>query len=264
MTVQQSKPARGEDAAEDFPVFAPGAEPDGSALDTPPEAQFDRVVGLARVLFDMPIDALMLLDRRGRWYKASSGTDAEQAAHEVSFCECAMECGTAFIVLDAEADKRFAETPKMVAEAKIRFCAGAPLCGAGGQNMGAMCIVSSEPRDSFSAVDQSKLDSLAEIVCLGIELNRHVRQARTAASEQIRALREANARIKNSVNYATLLAEVESADIPTEKLTIVGLAAWRQYTEAGGVLSSSMRSLRDRVTTSEYRQMVELMPGFAV
>jgi hypothetical protein len=261
MTVRQSTPFQAE-AAEDAPMAGAGADPNGFALDTPPEAQFDRVVGLARVLFDIPIDALMLLDRKGRWYKASSGEDDAQAAHEISFCECVIECGTACIVLDAETDKRFAETPKMVAEARIRFCAGAPLRGAGGQNMGAMCIVSSEPRSHFSAADQFKLNSLAEIVCLGIELNRHVRQARTAASEQIRALREANARIKNSVSYATLLAEVESADIPTEKLTIVGLAAWRQYTEAGGVLSSSMRSLRDRVTAIEYRKMVEMMPGF--
>jgi hypothetical protein len=242
----------------------PAAAGSDGTLDTPPEVQFDRVVTLAGVLFDMPIAALVLVDRHGKWFKASSGGDAEQTERQIGFCRRAMENHDGVIVLDAQLDKRFADMRRLLGASDIRFCAGAPLQDAQGQNLGGMCIVSPEPRSDFSSADHKKLKSLTEIVCLGIELNRHVRRARTAAAEQIRALREANSRIKNSLNYATLLAEVQSADMPTNKLTIVGMAAWRQYTEASGVLNSSMKSLRARMTAAEYKEMVAMMPGFAM
>jgi GAF domain-containing protein len=231
-------------------------------LDTPPEVQFDRVVTLACLLFDAPIAALVLVDRHGKWFKASSGKDLEQSGHEISFCRRAMQHDAAIVVLDTLLDPRLADMQPALSDSKIRFLAGANLRDAQNQNLGAMGIISPEPRSEFTNADQRKLESLAEIVCLGIELNRHVRRARTAASEQIRALREANSRIKNSLNYANLLAEVESAKISTDKLAVVGMAAWRQYTEAGGVLSSSMRSLRERMTAEEYKELVTMMPGF--
>ena len=234
------------------------------ALDTPPEVQFDRVVGLAEALFDMPIAALLLVDRHGKWFKASSGGDAVQTAREIRICSRAMENDASAIMLDAQADPRFQDDLPGLGKSKIRFCAGAPLRDAQDRSLGGMCIISPEPRSEFSSADKKKLKSLTEIVCVGIELNRHVRHARTAAAEQIRALREANSRIKTSLYYANLLAEVQSAETPTDRVAIMGMAAWRQYTEAGGVLTSSMRCLRQRMTSSEYREMVAMMPGFAM
>ena len=78
------------------------------------------------------------------------------------------------------------------------------------------------------------------------------------------ALREAHYRIKNSLDYANLMAEVQSAEISTEQLAAFALAAWKQYTEAGGVLISSIKSLRGRMPAVDYKKLLEMMPGFAI
>jgi GAF domain-containing protein len=234
------------------------------ALDTPPGEQFDRVLGLAGVLFDMKFSGLLIVDGKGKWYKVSTDKDKAQREREIRVCARAMEHAHDVIVLDAQVDPRFEDMKFVVSEARVRFCAGAPVQDARGEIIGAMCIVSPQPREEFSDADKKKLKSLTEIVCLGIELNRHVRQARNAAAEQIRALREANARIKSSLGYADLIAEVQSPETPTDKLAIIGMTAWRQYTESGGVLTNSMKSLRERMSKDEYRDMVAMMPGFAM
>ena len=244
---------------------SPVADPGGfGVLDTPPGQQFDRVLGLAGLLFDMNFSGLLVVDGGGKWHKVSTDKDATQREREIRVCSRAMEHGHDVIVLDTHLDERFEDMKFVVAEARIRFCAGAPVQDARGEIIGGMCIVSPQPRDEFSEADKKKLKSLTEIVCLGIELNRHVRQARNAAAEQIRALREANARIKTSLGYADLIADVQSPETPTDKLAIIGMTAWRQYSESGGVLTSSMKCLRQRMSKDEYRDLVAMMPGFAM
>jgi hypothetical protein len=49
-------------------------------LDTKPEDAFDRVVALARVLFDTPMAAVTLVDHDRQWFKARAGIDIEQTS----------------------------------------------------------------------------------------------------------------------------------------------------------------------------------------
>ena len=235
-----------------------------TTLDVPPEAQFDHVVALATLMLGQPISALMLRDRHGKWYQASSGSDVTYAGHGIAFSRRAMRDDTAFVVLDAHADARFADLKQSENVSRIRFGAGATLRGPDGNEAGAMCLVSPEPRNEFSELDHAKLASVATIVYLGVELNRHVRRARNAAADQIRALREANARIKDSFQYATLLSELQATEMPTDKLAVIALAAWRQNSESAGVLGISLKLLRERMTASDYKDMIKMMPGFSV
>ena len=105
-------------------------------LDTPPAVQFDRVLGLAGMLFDMPFAGLLVVDGRGTWHKVSSATDAAQSAREMRVCERAMEHGHDVIVLDTQLDPRFEDMKLLLGEARIRFCAGAPVRDARGEGTG--------------------------------------------------------------------------------------------------------------------------------
>jgi GAF domain-containing protein len=233
-------------------------------LDSPPEPQFDRVVELARVLFDTPISTVTLVDRDRQWFKARAGIAASQTPRDQSFCSRAIEGNDLLVVPDAQSDPRFADNPLVTGEPHIRFYAGAPLRAADGHNIGTVCVISPEPRHDFSEDDHRKLRVLASIVSTGMELRARERGAKTALHEQAATLREANLRIKSSLEYATLLAEVQSEDMPTEKLAAVALAAWRQHEEAGGILTVAIKSLRDRMPAPEYRALLDSMPGFGL
>jgi len=146
----------------------------------------------------------------------------------------------------------------------IRFYAGAPLRSPEGQNLGAVCVISSEARGDFSAEDRKKLAILGNIVGNEMELRRQARQANRALYEQDLALREAHYHLKNTVEFADLLAEVQASDMPTEKLAAIAMAAWKQYSEAGAVLSSSIKSLRARMSAADYAALLKNMPGFVL
>ena len=233
-------------------------------MDTQPELQFDTIVALARSLFDTPMAAITLVDHDRQWFKARAGMDSSQTAREDSFCSHAMESNGIFIIPDASQDPRFANNPLVLGEPNIRFYAGAPLRSPSGHNLGAVCIISPKPRDELSGADSKKLEILASIVRNEMELKRQTQNAHKMLFDKDFALREAHYRIKNSLDYANLMAEVQSAEISTEQLAAFALAAWKQYTEAGGVLISSIKSLRGRMPAVDYKKLLEMMPGFAI
>lgn len=88
------------------------------------------------------------------------------------------------------------------------------------------------------------------------------RQAHKAMFDKDLALREAHYRIKNSLDLANLLSDVQSPDMTTEKPSLVAMAAWKQYSEAGAVLNGAVKALRQRIPAKEYRELIENMPGF--
>jgi GAF domain-containing protein len=233
-------------------------------MDTPPEPQFDAIVALARALFDTPISTITLVDHERQWFKARAGIDNSQGAREDSFCSHAMQNEGVFVVEDAREDARFAHNPLVIGAPNIRFYAGAPLRSPAGHSLGAVCIISPEPRGAFSATDRKKLELLATIVGNEMELKKQTQQAQKLLHDKDSAAREAQCRIKNSLDYANLLAEVRSDDISTEQLAAFAMAAWKQYSEAGGVLMSSIKSLRERMKPADYQALLESMPGFAM
>lgn len=233
-------------------------------LDTPPEEQFDRIAALAGVLFDTPIAAISLIDRDRQWFKARVGLDAAQTSRDDSFCSHAMEHDGVFVVPDARQDARFAQNPLVTDGPHIRFYAGAALHSSAGANLGAVCVISDQPREDFSAADQAKLQVLASIVETEMELRLHARHAHKAMVDKDMALREAHYRIKNSLDYANLLSEVQDAGMTTEKLSVLAMVSWKQYSEAGAILNGSIKALRQRMKPAEYRELIENMPGFAM
>lgn len=127
-------------------------------LDTPQEERFDRVVRLAQRLFDVPMVAVNLIDEDRQWTKAGIGVSGDRPREE-TFCTRALEAKGSLVVEDAGADERFRCLPA-VDSAGVRFYAGAPLKAPGGQPVGTLCIVDTEPRE-LSDLEQRLLEDLA-------------------------------------------------------------------------------------------------------
>ena len=71
-------------------------------LDTPPEADFDRIVRLASTLCDTPIALVTLVDRDRQWFKANHGLpEVTQTDRKVAFCAHAILEDGVLMVSDA-------------------------------------------------------------------------------------------------------------------------------------------------------------------
>jgi len=132
-------------------------------LDTEAEERFDRITHLARVLFDVPIVLISLVDADRQWFKSRQGLQAKETAREVSFCGHAILGAEIFEIPDATADARFRDNPLVSGAPDVRFYAGAPLSAPDGHRIGTLCLVDRKPRQ-LTQTQRQVLKELAVLV----------------------------------------------------------------------------------------------------
>jgi diguanylate cyclase (GGDEF)-like protein len=141
-------------------------------LDTPPEDAFDAITRLAVRIVGAPIALISLIDGHRQWIKSRYGFEFVQGPREASFCTHAILRDEVMVVPDALRDPRFAESPLVRGDAKIRFYAGAPLRTPAGHNIGTLCILDRSP-GTLTAGQLASLEDLARLVVEMLEL-RHL------------------------------------------------------------------------------------------
>lgn len=153
-------------------------------LDTPPEPEFDRIVDLARSIFDVPIALVTLLDDSRQWFKACYGVNVRETEREIAFCDYTIRDEAVMVVHDARQDVRFRDNPLVTGEPYIRFYAGAPLTVSNGTNLGSLCVIDTEPRASFGELQKQQLTHLAAVVVDALELRLSHKQVHDAQAER--------------------------------------------------------------------------------
>jgi sigma-B regulation protein RsbU (phosphoserine phosphatase) len=189
-------------------------------LDTPSEERFNRIVRLARAIFDVPIAYIALVDSDRQWFKAKCGLTSDETGRDVSFCGHAILQDEPLIVPDALEDERFVDNPLVTGEPFVRFYAGHPLAGPAGKNIGTLCLVDREPR-TLSDRELEMFENLAMVAEREIGLVDLIRtqqellEARAAlAVTQARLTREladAAAFVRSVVPAPVVTASVTSA-----------------------------------------------------
>lgn len=123
------------------------------------DAELQALVRRAADLFATPIAAISIIDHDRQYFPAEIGLDATETPRAASFCAHAMlDCSEALCVTDATLDERFAGNPLVLAGPTIRFYLGTPLVSAGGQPLGALCVIDRQARQR---PDAGKLAALA-------------------------------------------------------------------------------------------------------
>jgi signal transduction histidine kinase/CheY-like chemotaxis protein/PAS domain-containing protein len=140
-------------------------------LDTPPEQRFDDIVGLVASICEVPIALVSLVDANRQWFKAKVGVDVAETPVETSVCALAIKQDSLFQIEDLAADPRTADFSLVAAPPHIRFYAGFPVIGLGGQPYGSLCAIDVKPRPGgLSARQAVALESLARQVAREIDL----------------------------------------------------------------------------------------------
>ncbi len=162
-------------------------------LDTVPEEVFDELTELAARICEAPIALISLVDENRQWFKSRHGTTLTETSRDVSFCAHAIRQSDLFIVPDATADERFANSPLVTSEPHIRFYAGAPLITPDGYALGTLCVIDKVARE-LRPDQQEALRILARHVVSQLELRRR--------SRELGKLREENARMATELEGA--------------------------------------------------------------
>lgn len=140
---------------------------DLNLLDTSPSDSFDRLTRMASRLLDAPVSTISLTDRDRQWFKSKVGVDLAEIPREQAPCSYAIGDNEIFVVPDLLADSRFVGSP--LAQAGIRFYAGAPLFTRQGHGLGTLCVVDDKVRE-LDEDGRQVLRDLAAMVMSQIEL----------------------------------------------------------------------------------------------
>lgn len=144
-------------------------------LDTDPELSFERIVRLAKILFETRICAISLIDHDRQWFKAIAGFNCSETPREIAFCTHTILSGEPLIVPDATLHPLFKDNPLVVGEPYIRFYAGIPLQTREGSKVGTLCVIDTEPQHDWNRLRTAILSEMAKMVCYELE-NRSLKQ----------------------------------------------------------------------------------------
>jgi EAL domain-containing protein (putative c-di-GMP-specific phosphodiesterase class I)/GGDEF domain-containing protein len=136
-------------------------------LDTPPSESYDRITRMASRLLAAPVSTISLTDRDRQWFKSRVGVDLVEIPRAQAPCSYAIRSDQVFVVPDLLEDARFETSP--LAQAGIRFYAGAPLITRSGYGLGTLCVVDDKPR-RMAEDEQQVLRDLAAMVMTQIEV----------------------------------------------------------------------------------------------
>lgn len=151
------------------------------ALDALPPDALDRITRLAQRLFRVPMALVALMEEDRVRVQSAAGLDVREAPRGIAFTTHAVGSDAVFVVPDATADGRFADSPLVTGPPYVRFYAGAPLYFPDGQRVGALCLLDTQPR-GLSPDEMQTLHDLAALVASELQLYREVQEHdRTAA-----------------------------------------------------------------------------------
>jgi len=136
-------------------------------LDTAPSESFDRITRMASRLLRAPVSTISLTDHDRQWFKSMVGADLSEIPRSEAPCNYAIQGDEIFVVSDMQADARFSGS--ILANAGIRFYAGAPLITRSGYGLGTLCVLDNKPRE-INAEERQLLLDLAAMVMTQIEL----------------------------------------------------------------------------------------------
>lgn len=162
----------------------------------------DDLAGFAAELCGTPVALVSVVEEEIQQFLATVGIDVDQTPRDTSFCAHAMVGrDETMIVPDARADPRFADFALVKGPPHIRFYAGARLLSREGVPLGAICVISPEPRSEGLTLFQRRgLEVLATAVMGRL-------QDRRARLEHERSVEASEARVADSEQRFRTLAD---------------------------------------------------------
>ncbi|WP_082505943.1 sensor domain-containing diguanylate cyclase [Deinococcus sp. Leaf326] len=142
-------------------------------LDTPAEANYDRIVRLAARLLGVSSAILNFVDEDRHWNKAAAGTARTELPRSDSPCAWVVSQDTPLVVPDLREDERFADLG--LVRGGARMYAGTSLVTPRGHHVGTLCVFDTAPR-CLGDDDLQVLQDLAALAVSELELRRHTEE----------------------------------------------------------------------------------------
>ena len=121
------------------------AQIEHAVLDASAAPQFDGIISLVKLTFDVPVAVIALVEDDRHWFQARYGADLPPILDD-SLCSHVGDTRKPLVIEDVYDDPRFADHPMMVGGKVVRTYVGVPLEGTRGALVGTLCAIDFQPR----------------------------------------------------------------------------------------------------------------------
>ena len=126
---------------------------------------------MATDIFQTPFAFISLVESDRVWFKSHRGTSVSEIRRDESLCARVIEGAGVLVIPDLRVDYP-GNYDAMGLLAEFRFYAGAPLRTLDRQNLGAVCVLDTQPRNDWDNFKTRVLEDLAAITVDEMELRR--------------------------------------------------------------------------------------------
>jgi GAF domain-containing protein len=147
---------------------------DYNLLDTPPDAEFDRITALAARIFDVPVAVISIVDDDRVWLKSRHGIDVAELDRARGLGATGSLHEQTLVIEDIATDSRTAHLAG-TDDSTFQFYAGVPLITPDDHNLGSFAIADIRPR-RMTPTDVATLEDLAAMVLHEMALRRAARR----------------------------------------------------------------------------------------
>ena len=141
-------------------------------LDAEKEEAFDKLCDEARVLYDVPVSAISLVDLGRQFAFASAGVSPQESRstpRNMAFCaHTILSKREVMVVKDTWLDERFKENKLVTHPPYLRFYAGAPLVSPEGYHLGTFCVEGPDPKPE--GLTEEQIEKLSEFASRTVDL----------------------------------------------------------------------------------------------
>lgn len=130
---------------------------------------FQHIVGLASLIFKVPIALINFVDEKDFQIQASVGLDGlKKVSRAVALCSYAIESDVITVFENTKEEHCLLNHPMVNSPSGFKFYAGAPLITKDGHHVGLLAIGDFQPR-KFDQEERQILESLASLVMEELE-----------------------------------------------------------------------------------------------
>ncbi|NGP89114.1 GAF domain-containing sensor histidine kinase [Fodinibius halophilus] len=213
----------------------------GIDLDQPHES-LQPYVELAKYIADSPVCLINIMGGYNQWTIAGDGLDEKVIPKEESICQDTIKVNEPYEIKDLEKNERYRDRFYVAGKPWLRYYCGAQLTTSDGTNIGAICVLDTEPK-VLTEEQKTQMEHLAELIVESIEResqNKNIAYEYYELKERFHTLNhDVRSPINGIVGIVDILVEDDgNENLPTDDLMVIKECAKTVVEKIDGVLNS--------------------------
>lgn len=181
------------------------------------ENHLEDLTNLAARIVGTDVSLVNLIDSYTQWSVADYGMDVQQIPREESVCQYTIMDDQSFEVSDLTKDDRFKDKEFVQNNPNLKYYFGVPLKTSAGANIGALCVLDSEPKE-ISPEKKELLKLIGKQVVRRLEALKKITDLQDKIEELNETKRKVSHDIRNPISGIIGIAQIMKDEIENDRI----------------------------------------------